>query len=86
MNITGQCEEFLFACTLLRTVISVSFFPAHTKKLLNDIFRYARPCRASMHKLDKHLEDQLHRIDSHFRELSDKRLRILTVLSSIFCR
>ena len=33
MNITGQCEEFLFACTLLRTVISVSFFPAHTKKI-----------------------------------------------------
>lgn len=84
MNITGQCEDFLFACTLLRTVISVSFFPAHTKKLLNDILDTLAHVEQSMHKLDKHLEDQLHRIDSHFRELSDKRLRILTVLSSIF--
>ena len=37
-----------------------------------------------MRKLDSRLEDQLHRIDSHLRQLSDKRLRVLTVISSIF--
>lgn len=83
-NITGQCEEFLFACTLLRTIITVPYYPVSTKKMLNDILDTLAHVEHSMRKLDKHLEDQLHRIDSHLRELADKRLRILTVLSSIF--
>lgn len=83
-KITGQCEEFIFSCTLLRTVLSTPIYPAGTKKLLNDILDTLTHLEHSMRKLDKHLEDQLHRIDSHLRELADKRLRILTVLSSIF--
>lgn len=83
-NITGQCEEFLFACTLLRTIITVPYYPVSTKKMLNDILDTLTHVEHSMRKLDQRLEDQLHRIDSHLRELADKRLRILTVLSSIF--
>lgn len=83
-SITGQCEEFLFACTLLRNILVVPVYPAATKKMLNDIVDTLTHLEYSMRKLDKCLEDQLHRIDSHLRALSDKRLRILTVLSSIF--
>lgn len=83
-NITGQCEEFLFACTLLRTILAAPLYPAATKKMLNDILDTLTHLEHSMRKLDSCLEDQLHRIDSHLRELSDKRLRVLTVVSSIF--
>lgn len=83
-NITGQCEEFLFACTLLRNILAQPTYPAATKKMLNDIVDTLTHLEYSMRKLDKCLDDQLHRIDSHLRALSDKRLRVLTVLSSIF--
>lgn len=84
INITGQCEEFLFACALLRNILAVPAYPAATKKVLNDLVDTLTHLEYSMQKLDKCLEDQLHRIDSHLRALSDKRLRVLTVLSSIF--
>lgn len=83
-GIAGQCEEFLFGCTLLRSILGVPIFPGNTKKLLSDIVDTLTHVENSMRKLDKRLEDQLHRIDSHLRELADKRLRMLTVLSSIF--
>ncbi len=84
LNITGQCEEFLFACTLLRTILVAPLYPAETRKMLNDILDTLTHLEHSMRKLDNRLEDQLHRIDSHLRQLSDKRLRVLTVVSSIF--
>ncbi len=83
-GIAGQCEEFLFGCTLLRTILSIPVFPVSTKKILNDIVDTLTHVENSMRKLDNRLEDQLHRIDSHLRELADKRLRMLTILSSIF--
>ncbi len=83
-GIVGQCEEFLFGCTLLRSILGVPIFPSNTKRILSDIVDTLTHLENSMRKLDNRLEDQLHRIDSHLRELTDKRLRMLTVLSSIF--
>ncbi len=82
--ITGQCEENLFSCTLLRTLLNKPLIPDLARHILNDILDTVSHVQKSLDRLDQRLEDQLLRIDSHLREQTDKRLRILTVLSSIF--
>ncbi len=83
-SIAGQCEENLFSCTLLRTLLNRPNIPNSAHNILNDILDTLTHVQKSMTRLDQRLEDQLSRIDSHLREQTDKRLRILTVISSIF--
>ena len=82
--IAGQCEENLFSCALLRTLLNRPSIPNSARNILNDILDTLNHVQKSMTRLDQRLEDQLLRIDSHLREQTDKRLRILTVISSIF--
>lgn len=82
--IAGQCEEGFFSGTLLRTLLSRPTIPNSARNILNDILDTLVHVQKSMARLDQRLEDQLLRIDSHLQEQTDKRLRILTVISSIF--
>lgn len=82
--IAGQCEENFFSGTLLRTLLSRPSIPNSARNILNDILDTLAHVQKSMTRLDQRLEDQLLRIDSHLQEQTDKRLRILTVISSIF--
>ena len=82
--VAGQCEENLFSCTLLRTLLNRPSIPTSARNILNDILDTLTHVQKGMARLDQRLEDQLLRIDSHLREQTDKRLRILTVISSIF--
>lgn len=82
--IAGQCEENFFSGTLLRTLLSRPSIPNSARNILNDILDTLAHVQKSMTRLDQRLEDQLLRIDSHLHEQTDKRLRILTVISSIF--
>ncbi len=82
--IMNQCEENLFCFTLLKTVIHRPYIPYSTRNIVNDILDTLNHVQKSLISLDQRLEDQLLRIDSHLREQTDKRLRILTIFSSIF--
>lgn len=83
-HLTGQVEEQLFCVTLLRGLLphdaTLSGIHDATVELLDALTHIQR----SLERLGKRLNDLLQQVDARLRKRTEQRLRVLTVVSTVF--
>lgn len=83
-HLTSQSEEQLFCLTLLRGLLPHDAALAGIHDATVELMDALSHLQHSLQRLESRLSDQLQQLDSRLRDRTEQRLRMLTVVSSVF--
>lgn len=83
-HLTSQSEEQLFCLTLLRGLLQHDTTLAGIHDATAELMDALSHLQRSLQRLESRLGDQLQHLDSRLRDRTEQRLRLLTVVSTVF--
>ena len=83
-HLTSQSEEQLFCLTLLRGLLAHDSALTGIHDATGELMDALGHLQRSLQRLESRLNDQLQQLDSRMRDRTEQRLRVLTVISSVF--